>query len=580
MWTSTDADKQTLLTGDYAPHAADIASAIRQVMTAVKPDAQPRVTATAGPRRSMRALQAGPAPDFSDMEQAVPPPRSDGAHVLRTLAGIHRRPPLNPDAFRAALNGNVGFVLACDGSPTGFSYTLLPTLEAAALARGTPTVTASHPMLVGGIFGDIWDGITSVANDIYEGVKKVVVTIADQIEVAITKMVEGIEQIVHVVVDSVQKAVDAVVGFFKELALAVYLVILFLRALFDWDGIRGAQRLIKRMLNSVATILADDTFLAPIKNGIGTAFEKLEEFLGLDTSTLSGSTMGAAQRASGQRDNPALAHANGVQAKMTFHKLQDHGDAASLSQLRADQDDATEGAAELGIVGDFVDGLTDVAGKVADLNFNDAKDSLLALIKTLAKALLDGAQSWLTSAIDSLAQSLQGVYALLDTEMNIPYLAALYGWIFDEKLTILNLICLVIAVPVHVVYYVVTLGSRFCDDGQHWLEPGSAHLALGTAAAGPAGTPKPTAGTRWGVGDDSKEIEIVYVVMQSIHVLVVLGTDLTFSRFGEGNLRGILKFLRGIVGILASIWAFVYTLTFFNTTSCRRIIPKATRRSS
>ena len=85
-------------------------------------------------------------------------------------------------------------------------------------------------------------------------------------------------------------------GFFKELALAVYLVILFLRALFDWDGIRGAPRLIERHTDGVATILADDTFLAPIKNGIGTAFEKLEEFLGLDTSTLSGSTMGAAQR--------------------------------------------------------------------------------------------------------------------------------------------------------------------------------------------------------------------------------------------------------------------------------------------
>ena len=100
----------------------------------------------------------------------------------------------------------------------------------------------------------------------------------------------------------------------------------------------------------------------------------------------------------------------------------------------------SSGRVTRGVVGDFVDGLTDVAGKVADLNFNDAKDSLLALIKTLAKALLDGAQSWLTSAIDSLAQSLQGVYALLNMQMNIPYLAALYGsGIFDEKLTILDL---------------------------------------------------------------------------------------------------------------------------------------------
>ena len=144
-------------------------------------------------------------------------------------------------------------------------------------------------------------------------------SITDTINVAI----HALGQVIHIVVDSIEQAVDAVVNFFKQLALALELLILLLRALLDWGGAKkAAGELIRSMLVSAGTILADPATVAPITSAVGGVFDSVEDRLGVDTSSLAGQSSADLP----QPGSPALDQSNGVHAKLMFHKSQDYSD--------------------------------------------------------------------------------------------------------------------------------------------------------------------------------------------------------------------------------------------------------------
>lgn len=538
---STDSDKQTILSTDYAPHAGDIAQSVRHVMASVQPPPAAGAPAANVARRRALSAAAPASPQlFADMRQPRPPGRSDLARIYRTRANVLRKPPVNPDAMRASLGGNIGFVFAAGSDPSSFRFQLLATQEDV----DRESAPARRPMMRS-ILGDIWDGIEDAAEDAYEAAQKLVVTVTDAVNVAI----HTLEGVVNVVVDSIEKAVDAVVAFFKQLILAIELLILLLRALLDWGGIHAASELIRAMLESTGRQLADPATVKPITDAVGSFFDTLETTLGIDTSPMAGQS--AADQP--QDGSDAEDWANGVPAKMFFHKFQEHGDDAVIAGL------AVPGLSDIPeflqkMIADFGSGVTDIASDLSSMDFHAMATDLKALIQNLEQDALQGARSWTLQSIESLAKSFGGLVQLGDVPIDIPFISALYKWITGDDLTILGLLCFLLGFPVHVVYFVVTRGDRFSDEAKDWFPAQAPAPALRAFAAdGPMAFERASA-----LPDDSKSKEIVYVVLKVVHILFVIGTDATFSRKEKTKARAVLKIGRGLCGCFTTVWAWLF----------------------
>ena len=189
------------------------------------------------------------------------------------------------------------------------------------------------------------------------------------------------------------------------------------------------------------------------------------------------------------------------------------------------------------------------------MDFDAMASDLKALFALLAEDVLDGARAWTIQSIESLAKSLSGLIELADTPMDIPFIGAIYKWITGDDLTILSAVCFLIGFPVHVVYFVVTRGSRFSDDAQNWFPslpsagpPLKRTSTLVSAEGAPAGL-----GALAISADDSKGKEIFYVVMKAVHILFVVGTDASFRNV-KPSLRAWLKIGRGLAGCLTTWW--------------------------
>lgn len=548
-WSKTPDDKppaaEPPLTGDYAPHAGEVASAVRTTMASVKPPP---------PARRVAATP----PSFGDLRQPTAPVRADQAPALRTLADISRRPPVDADGLRIALGGHFGFEICCDGPASTFSYRLLTTQQEADLARGVPTIPRVRP-LRGLAWYDFWDPIKDAGEDLYDGVKSIVITIGDKIEVAIKTMRDEVEHIVHAVVSTVEDAVDAVVGFFKALLLAIELIILFLRALFDWGGIRDATVLIKRMLHSTGGILSQE--LGKAQNILHLAFSDLNSLIGVEASAPSICTTDLVADAGITGTPEGLSLSNGVQAKALFHKLQDNVDVSSVTGPAGGSQPA--GSDLLKGIEDFTGGLIDIMSDILDLRFDDARDAAVNLLKTLETDVVAGAERWVSTSLQALADSIEGILASLDTGIDIPFISQLFEWIFGGDLTMLDLLCFVIALPVHIVYFVATWGSRFSDDAKQWFMLSASNAKAPAARALASAIDFPS---------DTGDMEIVYAVGKSIHVLCLIISDATFKRQaiqgnepGAAKLKSMFIILRCLVGMFTTAWAFTYTLSAYQT---------------
>ena len=436
-------DSKPLVTADYAPHADDIAQAVRHVATSVKPadpDAAPASTLQSPARLRLRAMPANTA-----MRQPVVTPPPDRVVLMRTLAGTARVAPVNPDALRASLGGNLGFVFQAGGGAS--PLTLLATQADVDAARGQPT---HAPEMVGGIFGDVWDDIKDAADDVYNGVTKIVVSIGDQIQLAITSMVHGIVSVVHTVVATVEDALNAIAGFFKQLLLDIMMVIAFLRALFDWLEIIRTHSILHDVFLAAMDIAKGTlTNAAPFIASIGTIAGAPRQPIAAGGASVNATSAGA-----GGSDSPIISHANSVQSKSmvqraTSTRAQSTG--ASTSGVPDPSGAPPSDPAQV-----IAQALPALASSVLDLSPADLVRQLEAIALRAAQATMQSAADTVATIMAQLAQPIDWMLDIFDATIDIPFIGALYKWITGRDLSILDLFCLALAIPVNVVYGVAT----------------------------------------------------------------------------------------------------------------------------
>lgn len=520
----------TLLKSEHQTYAPDIAKAIRQVTTVAKP-ADPHA-----PPRAGRLLRAARAPRLA-MRQPATVPLTDGVVLRRTLAGVARPAPVDADAFRDAMHGALGFMI--ETGPRGFVYTPITTPAQLAMIRADEPPMLARPDQLLGAF---WDDIVDFAVDVYDQAKRIVVTVADAVQIAITTLVDQTTRIVNIVVDSVEKALDAVAGFFKQLAVELEKVIEFLRVIFNWKAIIETQKILHQVfLASANMAIASTKDMGKFTNATA-ALAKLP-VAGVPADAPS---MNSASAGPGSQNDPVVAGSRSVEGKSMMQKTTTSPVQSSASASPAAALPQPSNPLEV-----ILRELPALASSVLDLSPADLVSEMQRILAKVADATLVTTSQTIAAVVKGFGEPVKWVIDLLNARINIPFITDLYEWITGTTLTLANVICLVLAIPVNIAYAAITLikdgrARKFADDAKGLpAEMVKPRLAAAADVAVVPATPIAP--------------EVVFVIFRAITCIADSSLDAAAlskarAKGGDGFLGdkaiGIFKIMSGVAGMV------------------------------
>ncbi|VTU41430.1 outer membrane biogenesis protein BamB (plasmid) [Variovorax sp. PBS-H4] len=354
-------------------------------------------------------------------------------------------------------------------------------------------------LAVGGIFGDIKD----FADKVVKGVDRVVTMAVKATESAAETVIQGVEQAYKFTINSLEDAVTVVGGFFRTvLADAdqdVRRVVQFLSALFDWDSIKKNHVIIKEAItNPVDGSGFTEQLQANLAAGdIGATFTALQAQGGSTQLTATATNLSgqlAGQTAAGNGDPDTAyntgGHNNSTSCTFMHQKLKENAAGADTSSVQAGSGTSVnnqgwnadiivqawkkfEATCQSAIQTDFVALPAEIRAAV-DATSDKLKDpssiagtaftDLLVIFKDVADAVISFAAEVGDAILDLLVAVLDQLVAWLDTPIHIPFLSDLWKAISGDQLTLLDLICLIIAIPSTILLEVKTGHSTIPDN--------------------------------------------------------------------------------------------------------------------
>jgi outer membrane protein assembly factor BamB len=443
-------DDKAIVKEGYKPHAEKVATAIQHVMSVTQEPAQGM---RAGLLTAKRARLRADRRNFADMRQVAPPPRADRVTSLRTLKHIERQVPLEPDSFRQSLSQTLGFE-----NSIGFVFSKTD-LELRPINALTQVQTEflqkppAAPKLLGNIFEDAWNAIESAAEAVWREAQKIAIYIADQV----TLVIEYADRIVQKVVNTVKEALDAVVHILKMIEAFISDVIRFLMVLFDWSGILDAHLILKQVANNQMKTVREIT-----SRGKADFMKLLTSALDMSPASVDASGHPAAAKSANTARTSdtrpeAQAQINSVHGKYVNNKIDDHRDGIVYNEspsIKLPETPADQGANSLAteLAGSLGGALSDpLAGSFGEI-YESIKDLIAGDVKKVILRLIE------SSLFDfsKVGKLLDCLDVALNAPIEIPFLSQLYKWITGEQLTLLDVMCLALAIPTHIGYTIYT----------------------------------------------------------------------------------------------------------------------------
>ena len=364
-----------------------------------------------------------------------------------------------------------------------------PPWETAAALRGQNMRPSSR---ADNVFKDFWEWLKKTAQTIAVDVTHVIVTIAKDVMVGIRVLVKGVEQVFKAVVKVIDDIASAIGSFFTMISKAVEDVVSALSTLFNFGQIMWTHRWlagqvesrVNDLLNGIKTYVqpAIDNFFEGAEDAVKARFDQMRA----DLQTNSGNpqinnTKGMGQTTHstfnvGPQGQPPSSHA--TQCTWGTQKLKSGSKSAATSSpaSRTQRANPPTGTAD-DPVADFFTGFLarltgdgDLADAVQQLKtdfsnlfkassakqfFSTLLVGLLDLVETLVLGALALANAFVDGLLGIIDAAIGAVMTLMTDEIQIPVLTWLYEKLFKEPLTLLNLVTLVAAIPVTVIFRVV-----------------------------------------------------------------------------------------------------------------------------
>ncbi|HZY63896.1 MAG TPA: hypothetical protein VFE38_15355 [Edaphobacter sp.] len=193
--------------------------------------------------------------------------------------------------------------------------------------------------------------------------------------------------------------------------------------------------------------------------------KRIDEWAGLPTD---GDTIG-----NSQRNSKNLPGSDSPQANWGLHHFKSN--MGQVSTKYKHQDSENHGA--LQTIFDDLEKMVDQEGAAFMAAFQKLKDDVIEaqasltlgeLVKRITAILLDllltTAENLLVTGMDIIAAVIGTIVDMLDAPIKIPVISAIYREFADADLSILDLMCLVAAIPVTVIYKLVKDETPFPDN--------------------------------------------------------------------------------------------------------------------
>jgi hypothetical protein len=330
-------------------------------------------------------------------------------------------------------------------------------------AAGPRVLTAPVPVTL--VTGDVLEGVPVDVGDLFnclaggvDALVNVIKDAANDIWYVITTIGDAVY---HAVLDCVEAVVAAATWIYNAIKVAVEDVLKFLEFLFGWQDILITHEVLRNMFTCMAQSAVDGietvktqlhTFSADLQQQIA-SWAGIPEFTQTAAATLAAS--------------PPAKEQNSAPANLGVHHFQG-GAAAASSKMSPDSplesilnDLVKLMEAEGETLSATVNAIkTDIIDQFSTLTVTDVIQKLLAII---TDSVLQSVENVLVTALDVLAQLVKGMIELLEEKLDIPVLSWLYYDLTGKDLSFLDVICLIAAIPVTIIYKAAAQAAPFAE---------------------------------------------------------------------------------------------------------------------
>lgn len=306
--------------------------------------------------------------------------------------------------------------------------------------------------------GDLWNAIESGFGAVdkflveQEGnIYSFVATIAGKVYKAILSCVSDV--------------VGAIEFVLKQIEVLIEEIIAWLGFLFGWKDIIRTHRVIKNIAKVYARYAVDS--MASWETKITETFDAARS----QVNTWAAPSAEGPTIASQKQSASSVSGVNSPQSNWAMYHFNNGAPTASTST----SDPVASGSSpdllqKLGdLAGQQQDSINDIIVKIkkdiidqaASLTFVDVSKKVMALI---SDAFLKGASELFVALIEVLKTITSGLTDVLEADIDIPIISWIYKLITGDDLSILDVVCLIAAIPVTIIYKIATNNAPFPDD--------------------------------------------------------------------------------------------------------------------
>jgi Tectonin domain len=359
---------------------------------------------------------------------------------------------------------------------------------------GEWTVAATQPTGVSG--SNFWHDLCRFPHDIEHAIKKdalkvkqIVVKIEERVVAFTMELANGLQQILHLAINTFRDIVSAVKSAFRYIERGVEEVIHWLKSLFNWTDILNTKRVLEASLNGVMTKLADNldsTSPVFIGNLIDKYFDQAEtvildefdkakaHFEKKSTFSQTANSVPYPEGARAMGNDPLYPsntanqqNSNSAQTNYVHTHVVNYSNQGGSFPPTA-MGDGRSGDSVIQILLDAIEKNL-LEGKFRDEQmktvdnlksiFSDPKNfanvvmyDILTALEDVVDVLLKVIQSVLDALLSIAGNALKGIQDFLNHTIDIPVISYIYKEIAQHPLTLMDLFCLIIAVPATLLY--------------------------------------------------------------------------------------------------------------------------------
>ncbi|MBS1830338.1 MAG: hypothetical protein JST93_33860 [Acidobacteria bacterium] len=345
--------------------------------------------------------------------------------------------------------------------------------EGAVLTSGNPIVVAAEDFFQW--IKHAFEEIEHVIVQAVDGVYHFIATIAGQIYDVLLDCLSSVAHAVEFVFNKIKV-------FFKDL-------VKWLGFLFNWSDILNTHSAMKNILKQcvVRALGMIPTLATDVQNAFQNLENELNNWAQLPavTNTVgdyqSSSSSSSSSSCGSPQSNWAVHHTKGNASQATTSYTTPNPDRSPWQNIFADLEQLVDG--EIGDIKTAITQLkTDVIDPIATLTPVQVIEKTVAIVLDF---LLSTAEQLLVTGLEIIAAVVDGIVALLDAPLHIPILSPIYKSITKgSELSILDLTCLVGAIPATIVYKIVKGQAPFTAEQAQTLANAADFNALQTILSG------------------------------------------------------------------------------------------------